>query len=105
MTTLTRADLLRSSAAVALAGGAVGMLAGSASADPVAAGDLAYVRLLVTAELLAVDFYSQAVAASNSSGAVAKHLKRAGFNEQEHYASVSGILSGAGVTPAVAGDI
>ena len=31
--------------------------------------------------------------------------KRAYFNEQEHYQSVAGILSGAGQTPAVAGDI
>jgi hypothetical protein len=66
--------------------------------------DLAYVRLLVGAELLASNFYSQAVAAANSSVAVTKYLKRAYFNEQEHYASVAGILTGAAVTPAVAGD-
>jgi hypothetical protein len=102
MTNLTRADLLRGGAAVVLAGG---VLAGSASADPIQAADLAYVRLLVTAELLAADFYTQAIAASNTSGAVRKHLERAAFNEQEHYASVSGILTGAGQTPAVAGDI
>src|SRR5262249_39244934 len=60
---------------------------------------------LVGAELLASDFYSQAVAASNSSGSVMKYLKKAYMNEQEHYQSVAGILSGAGVTPAVSADI
>ena len=33
------------------------------------------------------------------------YLKRALLNEQDHYTSVSGILTGAGQTPAVAGDI
>ena len=56
---------------------------------------MAYVRLLVGAELLASDFYSQAVAASTAKGAVARYLKRAYLNEQEHYQSVAGILSGA----------
>src|SRR6202035_4013207 len=66
--------------------------------------DLAYVRLLVGAELLAANFYSQAIAAANSSAVVTKYLKRGYFNEQEHYGSVAGILTGASVTPAVAGD-
>ena len=43
-------------------------------------------------------------AAANSSAVVTKYLKRAYFNEQEHYGSVAGILTGASVTPAVAGD-
>ena len=33
-----------------------------------------------------------------------KYLKRAYLNEQEHYQSVAGILSGASLTPAVSGD-
>lgn len=80
-------------------------LAGTAAADPLPSADLAYARLLVGAELLASDFYTQAVAASNSSPGVMKYLKRAYANEQEHYQSVAGILSGAGVTPAVSTDI
>ena len=48
---------------------------------------------------------TQAMAASNTSGGVASYLKRAYFNEQEHYQSVAGILSGAGETPQVSADI
>ena len=100
MEALNRAKLL------ALAGGAVlGPLAANAAADPIPASDLAYVRLLVGAELLASDFYSQAVAASNASPSMMRYLKRAYFNEQEHYQSVAGILSGAGAVPATSADI
>ena len=106
---ISRADLLRrgarGGAALVVAGATVGVLAESASADPLSQNDLAYARLLVGAELLASNFYSQAIAASNTSAAVMKYLKKAYLNEQEHYQSVSGILSGSGNTPAVSGDV
>jgi hypothetical protein len=99
---LTRAQLLRrggAGAAVLVGGAALGPLVENAAADPIPAADIAYVRLLVGAELLASDFYTQAIAASNTSGAVTGYLKRAYFNEQEHYQSVAGIVSGTGNTP------
>jgi hypothetical protein len=106
---ITRGQLLSRSAkggaTLLVAGSALGRFVETASAAPFPTGDLAYARLLVGVELLASDFYSQAVAAANSSAAVAWYLKRAYFNEQEHYQSVAGILSGAGSTPAVSGDI
>jgi hypothetical protein len=105
---LTRAQLLRrggAGAAVLVGGAALGPLVENAAADPIPAADIAYVRLLVGAELLASDFYTQAIAASNTSGAVTGYLKRAYFNEQEHYQSVAGIISGTGNTPAVSSDI
>ncbi len=92
-------------AALMVAGVALGQLAESANAAGLPGNDPAYIRLLVGAELLASDFYSQAIAAANTSSAVMKQLKIAYFNEQEHYQSVAGILSGSGVTPAVSGDI
>jgi Ferritin-like domain len=95
----------KSGAALLVAGAAVGSLAETAAADPIGTNDLANVRLLVTWELLASNFYSQAVAASNTSTAVMKYLQRAYLNEQEHYQSVAGILSGSGNTPAVSGDV
>jgi hypothetical protein len=107
--TLTRGQLVsrgvKGGAALLVAGTAVAGLAEGAAADPLPLADLAYARLLVAAELLASDFYEQAVAASNTSPAVTAYLKRAYANEQEHYQSVAGILSGAGVTPAVSADI
>jgi Ferritin-like domain len=105
---ISRADLLRQGArggaALLVAGSAVAVLAESASADALPVGDLAYARLLVGAELLASDFYQQAIAASNASAAVMNYLKRAYLNEQEHYQSVAGIISGSLNTPAVSGD-
>ena len=110
MTTfITREDLLRrgvrGGAALVVAGAAVNALAESASADPLPTNDLAYARLLIGAELLASNFYSQAIAAGNASSATMKYLKRAYLNEQEHYQSVAGILSGASLTPAVSADV
>jgi ferritin-like protein len=106
---MTRAELFsrgaKGGAALLVAGTALVEFVDRAAADPLSTGDLAYARLLVGAELLAADFYTQAIAASNTSGAVAKYLKKAHMNEQEHYQSVSGILSGAGVAPAVSADI
>jgi len=92
-------------AALLVAGPVAAGLAGSAAADPLSTSDLAYARLLVGAELLAADFYGQAIAAGTAGPGVTRHLVRAHANEQEHYASVAGILSGAGFTPAVASDI
>ena len=96
---ITRADLLRPRSPRRRGARRRGRRASArsprrASADPLPAGDLAYARLLVGAELLASDFYQQAIAASNTSAAVTKYLKRAYLNEQEHYQSVAGILSG-----------
>ena len=102
---ISRANLLRRGAVLAVAGGTVGVLADTAFADPISDQDLAYVRLLVTAELLQSNFYSQAVAASVASPEVTKYLKRAYLNEQEHYQSVAGIVTGTGNVPAVASDI
>jgi hypothetical protein len=107
--TLTRAQLLsrsaKGSAALLVAGTGLTQLADVATAAPLPAADLAYARLLVGAELLASDFYSQAIAAASAGRSVAKYLKLAYANEQEHYQSVAGIVSGAGQTPAVAADI
>jgi len=106
---LTRGQLFsqgaRGGAVLLVGGSALGQFVGSAAAAPMPATDLAYARLLVGAELLAADFYSQAVAASNSGRIIDGYVRRALANEQEHYESVSGIISGAGMTPAVAGDI
>jgi hypothetical protein len=86
------------------AGSAAGFFVGSAAADAIPDGDLAYARLLVGAELLASDFYAKAIASKRLSGDTLAYLKRAMFNEQEHYESMAGILIGAGQTAATADD-
>lgn len=105
---LTRRALLSSGAkrgvALAAAGSVFESFAGSASAAPLPDGDLAFARLLVGAELLAIDFYTQAIAAKQFRAVTQKYMAVALQNEQAHYQSVSLILSGAGQAPATAED-
>jgi hypothetical protein len=106
---LSRAQLLsrgaKGGAAFVLAGSIAGPLVGSAAAAAAPPdADLAYVRLLIGGELLAADFYTQAVAAKLFEGDALKYLKRVLFNEVEHYQALSGILSSTGQTPATPDD-
>lgn len=86
------------------AGSVFEAFSGSVAAAPLPDGDLAFARLLVGAELLAIDFYTQAIAAKQFGPVTQKYMAIALQNEQAHYQSVSLILSGAGQTPAVATD-
>lgn len=105
---LSRTQLLslgaKSGAVFVLGGSVAGVFAASAAADAIPDGDLAYARLFVGAELLALDFYTQAVASKQFAGSELRYLKRALFNEQEHYQTVAEILNGAGQTPASSSD-
>ncbi len=94
---LTRTGLLGSALALALAPAAL--------ADAPSDADLANARLLVALELLLADFYGRALQADRLGPPGRDALRRAAFNENEHLAAVSGILTGAGQTPAAAGDI
>lgn len=106
---LSRTQLLAQSAkggaALMIGGSVAGALAGTATADVISDADLAYARLLVGAELLAADFYARVIASKQFDGQELKYVKRALFNEQEHYDSVALILNDAGQPPAVAADI
>jgi Ferritin-like domain len=68
-------------------------------------GDLAYLRLLVGAELLAIDFQTRALAARRTSRAAKSTLRRVLVDERAHYASLAGELTKAGQVPATAGDV
>ncbi len=109
MDPFSRAQLLargaKGGAALVLGSGVVGAgpLRGSAAAAAPDA-DLAYLRLLVGTELLAADFYTQAVAAKKLDGELRRYVNRVLFNETEHYQALSGLLKGAGQTPAAPGD-
>jgi hypothetical protein len=106
---LTRAEFLsrgaKGGAAVLIAGSAAAVLVPAAAADPLSDNDLAYARLLVGAELLAIDFHTRAVDAKKLAGKGQKNLQAALRNEKEHYQSVAGILSGAGLVPLVTADV
>jgi hypothetical protein len=95
----------RGGVAVITAGTALGALAGTARAETLPDADLAYLRMLITTELLGADFYKNAVAAQPYDGPAANELKVALANEGEHYATLSTIVTNAGQTPATADDI
>jgi Ferritin-like domain len=111
-TGIRRADLLRRG----VVGGGVllASASGLAAVAPVAASaagappdsDLAYLRLLVAAELLAADFQTRALAGGKlrRNGAHALfHRIRA--DETAHYTKLAGLLTAAGQTPATPDDI
>lgn len=115
-TTLSRAQLFaaagRGGAALVLAGTGLCALADSAGATPpswaigpVPLGDLAYVRLLIGYELLAADFYTNAVGAGHLPRRAADDARLALANEQAHYTYLAGVLTHAGGTPLTSADI
>ncbi len=77
-----------------------------ASADTPSDADLAYLRLLIAAELLAVDFQTRAL----ESGKLRRQASHALFrriraDEIAHYERLAGLLTAAGQTPATSADI
>ena len=102
---------VRSGAAVAIGGVTAGLVAGGAVASTrkvAAAGlvdlDLAIARQAVAAEILAIEFYTQAIASKKIGGDDLKYLKRGRFNEQEHLKAASDVLTAAGQTPSTSDD-
>ena len=113
---LTRGELFagatRTGAVLMLAGTGLGALAESANAAPptgsvgaLAAGDLAYVRLLIGVELLVSDFYTQALASKHLRGAAQSYANLALTQEGEHYSYLAFALTSAGGTPLTAADV
>jgi hypothetical protein len=99
----------RTGVAVALGAAGVTVLSESVPAafgatGPLTEFDLAVARLAVGAEILAAAFYSQAIDSNQFKGDELKYLKRALFNEQEHLATMSQIIAGAGQTPSTSDD-
>lgn len=98
----------RGGAAVALGAIPVALVvdtkSSAAASGALADLDLALARLAVGAEILAVEFYTRAIASKTFSDDETKYFKRALFNEQEHLQAVSEVLAGAGQTPSTADD-
>ena len=94
----TRAQFLRQAGGGGLALIAGGSLLGLAQGTALAAtssGDVAIAKLAATAELLAIDFYSKALASKQLKGSEASYLGAALGNEQAHYAALKGVLGSA----------
>jgi hypothetical protein len=94
----TRAQFLRQAGGGGLAlvagGSLLGLAQGTALAAP-ASGDVAIAKLAATAELLAIDFYTRALAAKHLKGDEASYLGAALGNEQAHYAALKAVLGSA----------
>ena len=95
---------VRAASALVIGGSLAGALPSWAVADAIPDADLAYARLLVGIEALALDFYAQALSARHFGPAAARFMRRARFNEREHYAAVAQVLTGAGQVAATAAD-
>lgn len=109
-TGINRADLLRRGAVgggvlLASASG-LAAVAPIASADTLPDADLAYLRLLIAAELLALDFATRALRGGKlrRNGAHAL-FRRIRADENAHYTQLANLLTAAGQTPATPGDI
>jgi len=98
MSVTTRAQFLRRAGGTGLALVAGGSVLGIAQGSALAAassGDVAIAKLAATAELLAIDFYTKAIASKQLKGDELSYLGGALGNEQAHYAALKGVLGSA----------
>ena len=106
---MSRAEILTRGAtagvALTVGGSALAVLAADASAASLPDDDLAYTRLLVASELLAIDYYTRAIGSSQVSGNTLANMKHALANENAHYRSLSTVLAESGQVAATADDI
>ena len=88
-----------------MSGSVFAALAGRADAATAPDKDLAYLRLLVAAELLEADFQAKALA----SGKLSRHsravTRKMAADDKSHYARLAQLVTAAGQPPATAGDI
>jgi hypothetical protein len=83
----------------------LGVFARAGLADGIPDGDLAYLRLLIAAELLAVDFYGQTFEQGSLGRPYAAVARRIQADERAHYAALAALMTADRQTPATAGDI
>jgi len=106
--TLTRAELLgrtvKGGAAFALAGAVLSVADAPAATAGIGPADIPVVTLALAGELLGAEFYEQALLAKVFPAEEMRHLKRAQFNDSQHYSGLAQILSHAGQTPGQASD-
>jgi hypothetical protein len=99
----SRKQLLARGGTLALAGAGLGVLPGAARAGTTTDNDLAFARLLVVAELLAIDFYER-VLRSHRHPATAE-LRRSLYDERRHREAAANVLVSAGQVPPGPADV
>ena len=83
----------------------VAALAGRGDAASIPDGDVAYLRLLIAAELLGADFQATALASRKLTRHSATVMKKMAADEKAHYTGLARLVTAAGQTPATADDI
>lgn len=91
--------------ALVASGAVLASVAGSASGATPPDGDLAYLRVLIGAELLSSDFHARAIAGGRLSADQVALLRHILADDKAHYAGLAQLVAGAGGTPATADDI
>jgi Ferritin-like domain len=109
-TGFSRAELVRrgvvGGGALIVSASGLAVLPAVASADgTLPDGDLAYLRLLIAAELLAVDFQTRALGSGRLGRAAHTLLRRVRSDETAHYDKLAAVMTAAGQAPATAADI
>lgn len=106
---MSRAGFLRrgavGSGALLISGSGLAAVASAARADTLPDGDLAYLRLLIAAELLAVDFQTKALRGGKLRHAAHTLLRQIRADDTAHYDHLAAQLTDAGGTPATSADI
>jgi rubrerythrin len=105
---MSRRRLLRKGAVTGgavLSGSVIGTFAGRAGAATVPGNDLAHLRLLVAAELLATDFQAKALAGGKLSRAAKTVLGKMAADDKAHYTRLAQLVTDAGQIPTTSGDI
>ena len=106
---INRAAFLRrgavGSGALLVSASGLAALAPVASADTPPDSDLAYLRLLIAAELLVLDFQTKALAGGRLRNGAHALFRKIRADEKTHYAQLANLLTAAGGTPAGSGDI
>jgi hypothetical protein len=98
MNPTSRAQFLRragSGGLALVAGGSILGLAQGTAFAATSSGDVAIAKLAATAELLAIDFYTHALASKQLKGDEQSYLAAALGNEQAHYAALKAVLGSA----------
>ena len=108
-TEFSRAGFLRRGAvgggALLVSASGLTAFAGAASAATIPDADLAYLRLLIAAELLALDFQDRALASGKLRRDARPVIRKMRGDEKAHYTKLASVLTAAGGTPATSGDI
>lgn len=106
---LSRAEFVRrgvvGGGALIVSASGLAVLPAVASADTLPDGDLAYLRLLIAAELLAVDFQTAALESGKLHHAGQTLIRKIRSDEAAHYKHLAALLTAAGQTPATSADI